>query len=276
MIYGQKPGERRAGGGWPWFFSAMWALRLGNAKQAWEEFIPMLLKACVKPSGLMGHDGVQLCDPARSEAAHALIPDRSILDGDEAMSLRECRGVGCGGISHCTPNPRAKEHQHMALEVNAYYMNVIQECLLQSHDGMIRLFPGVPEGHAARFVELRARGAFLISAELMRTGVSHVKVKSLVGGAVKVKNPWPGKRVYRELGGEVEAGQVIELTLQPDEEVCLAADKKVFARLNTETIAGTMAARPRPLIEDGDYTVWLGKPLLHPAMTRWAQQLEKS
>lgn len=269
MSYGLKKGERRSAGGWHWFFITMWALRLGYTKKVWEELIPMGLKANVKPSGLMGHDATYLNEPAKSEAAHNLIPDRTILDGYEKMSLRECRGIGG------TPNLHAKEYAQAAIEANGYYMNVLLECLIQSHGDLIRLFPGVPRGKEARFIDLRAQGAFLISSEMKKQGVTYFKVKSLVGGTAKIKNPWPKKKLYiKKSRGQVVPlrqrldNRVIELPLKRGEEVSASPDKKVFAKVEKEKIVSRMDAKPRPLIEDGDYTIWLGKPLIHASLTK--------
>ncbi|MFH0797142.1 MAG: glycoside hydrolase N-terminal domain-containing protein [Candidatus Omnitrophota bacterium] len=275
MFYGLKKGEHRSSGGWPWFFITMWALRLGYQKKVWEELIPLTLKASVKPSGLMGHDATHFSDPRESERAHNFIPDRFILDGYSKMPLRECRVIGG------TPNPRVKEYLQAGIEGNGYYMTVLLESLLQSHGGLIRLFPGIPEGREARFINLRARGAFLVSSELKKERVSYFTIRSLVGGTVKIKNPWPKKRLYlkKPAGRIMEfqqglSSEIIELCLKPEEEVCLSPDKKTFGRINTEKIVGKMDAQPRPLIEDGDYTIWLGKPLIHPFLTRCATEYD--
>ena len=41
---------------------------------------------------------------------------------------------------------------------------VLNECLLQSYDGVIRLFPNTRQLGNASFRDLRAAGAFLVSA----------------------------------------------------------------------------------------------------------------
>jgi len=269
--YGLKKGERRCGG-WSWFFITMWALRLGYTKKVWEELIPMGLKANVKPSGLMSHDSVYLGDPAKSERAHDFIPDRSILDGYEKMPLRErIRGSG-------TPNPHAKEFLQAAIEGNAYYITILAECLIQSHGGIVRLFPGIPKGRKAGFSDLRARGAFLISSEKRKEGISYFKVKSLVGGTAKIKNPWLKKKLYlNKPSGQIIpfnrkiTNGVIELPLKRGEEVSVSPDKKIFAWLKNEKIIGRNEAQPRVLVDDGDFTIWLGKPLIHEALTKWAK-----
>jgi alpha-L-fucosidase 2 len=71
----------------------------------------------------------------------------------------------------------------------------INEMLLQSHDGVIRLFPCWPKDQDARFGTLRAVGAFLVSAELKRGSIRGVTFVSEKGKACTMQNPWPGKTV---------------------------------------------------------------------------------
>jgi alpha-L-fucosidase 2 len=72
---------------------------------------------------------------------------------------------------------------------------VLNECLMQSYTGTIRLFPN-PEGlGTARFENLRAVGAFLVSATLDASGVSDVILLSEKGSLARVANPWPGRAV---------------------------------------------------------------------------------
>ncbi|MEI7902032.1 MAG: hypothetical protein WCK89_17405 [bacterium] len=61
---------------------------------------------------------------------------------------------------------------------------------------VLRLFPCWPkEGGDARFGNLRAKGAFLVSAELKNGIVSGVKIVSEKGRDCVAVNPWPGKKV---------------------------------------------------------------------------------
>jgi hypothetical protein len=72
---------------------------------------------------------------------------------------------------------------------------VLNECLMQSYTGTIRLFPN-PEGlGTARFENLRAVGAFLVSATLDASAVSDVILLSEKGSLARVANPWPGRAV---------------------------------------------------------------------------------
>ncbi len=76
-----------------------------------------------------------------------------------------------GGIEHLTTIPAT-----------------INEMLLQSHEGIIRLFPCWDKKMSASFENLRADGAFLVSAELKNEQISSVKIKSLNGRKCTVEN----------------------------------------------------------------------------------------
>ena len=68
---------------------------------------------------------------------------------------------------------------------------VVNECLMQSYDGTIRLFPNWPLHQDAEFTDLRAAGAFLVSAHLKDGEVQRVAVVSEAGGHLRVLSPWP-------------------------------------------------------------------------------------
>ena len=53
--------------------------------------------------------------------------------------------------------------------------------LMQSHQGVIRLFPCWNKNDDAAFTNLRADGAFLVSAELKNEKIISLKIKSLKG-----------------------------------------------------------------------------------------------
>jgi len=70
---------------------------------------------------------------------------------------------------------------------------VLNECLMQSYTGVIRLFPNTQKLGPARFDGLRAVGAFLISAMFDGKNITDVTLLSEKGAAARIVNPWPGK-----------------------------------------------------------------------------------
>jgi alpha-L-fucosidase 2 len=67
---------------------------------------------------------------------------------------------------------------------------VVNECMMQSYDGTIRFFPNWPMDKDAEFHNLRAAGAFLVSALLKDGKVNEIDIVSETGGLLKVIVPW--------------------------------------------------------------------------------------
>jgi len=76
-------------------------------------------------------------------------------------------------------------------ESNYGYSDGLLEMLLQSHNGLIRVFPAVPKDWKdVSFETLRAEGAFLVTAAMRNGRVSRIDIKSQRGGTINLKNPW--------------------------------------------------------------------------------------
>jgi hypothetical protein len=86
----------------------------------------------------------------------------------------------------------------------------LQDLLMQSWDGVIRIFPGFPSGMDASFTDLRAVGAFLVSASRSGGVVGEVSITSLRGGTCVMENPWPGRKIA------VSCAAAPDLTLTAD------------------------------------------------------------
>ena len=99
----------------------------------------------------------------------------------------------------------------------------VQEMLLQSHSGVIRVFPAIPsDWKDVSFDKLRAIGAFVVSASLENGDVSLVKVVSEKGGLLRLVNPFKGK--FRFAGKKkkiTEKNGVLELKTRAGEEITL-------------------------------------------------------
>jgi hypothetical protein len=95
---------------------------------------------------------------------------------------------------------------------------VINECLLQSYTGQLRLFPNWPAAVDGAFQDLRAVGAFLVSASFAGGQVQWLRVTAEVGGSLSVINPWPGRvEVLRDGRSDVIAGEVLTIETRPGE-----------------------------------------------------------
>lgn len=71
----------------------------------------------------------------------------------------------------------------------------INEMLMQSYEGVIRIFPNWIMTQDASFKDLRAYGAFLVSSSLKNGTVEMVEIKSEKGRTCVIDNPWKGKEV---------------------------------------------------------------------------------
>ncbi|MBI2425600.1 MAG: glycoside hydrolase N-terminal domain-containing protein [Candidatus Hydrogenedentes bacterium] len=99
---------------------------------------------------------------------------------------------------------------------------VINECLLQSYNGTIRLFPNWPLERPAAFSTLRAVGAFLVNASCSGGAVERVVILSEVGGTLRVVNPWKtGARVFTPAGEVTNREPLIAIDTLPGETVTL-------------------------------------------------------
>ena len=72
---------------------------------------------------------------------------------------------------------------------------VLNECMLQSYTGTLRLFPDTQNLGPARFEGLRAAGAFLVSATYDGKQVSSVSLLSEKGKPVRLAKPWASAAV---------------------------------------------------------------------------------
>jgi len=97
--------------------------------------------------------------------------------------------------SHYPNKLPAKPFIQAGLETHSIYGAAINELLIQSNEGKIRLFPAVPDGWETSFT-LLARGAFLVSSELKNDGtIPGVHIESRKGNICQLVNPWPGSEI---------------------------------------------------------------------------------
>jgi len=110
----------------------------------------------------------------------------------------------------------------------------LSEMFLQSFQKKLRIFPNWPSGMNAKYGDLRADGAFLVSSERKDNQVRYVRIVSEKGRTATLVNPWPGQtlRVYRN---GVDAGTVsgteIALTTSAGETLLLAPNGASYASL---------------------------------------------
>ncbi|MFE5322344.1 hypothetical protein ACFQ88_27075 [Paenibacillus sp. NPDC056579] len=89
-------------------------------------------------------------------------------------------------------------------------IETIHSMFLQTNDDTLRVFPNWPQARDAKFVRLRAKGAFVLSSELKDGRVTHVQLTSDKGRLLRLVNPW-GQQPIRVVG---EDGAPVEHTIE--------------------------------------------------------------
>lgn len=82
-------------------------------------------------------------------------------------------------------------YRPFTLEGNFAFASGIQEMLLQSHAGIIRVFPAIPSSWSdVSFNNLRAMGAFLVSAEKRNGKIVKLRIYPEQGGMLRIAYPF--------------------------------------------------------------------------------------
>lgn len=131
-----------------------------------------------------------------------------VFDGDAAA-----RSLHIFAKAFCSPNSfhlngdqlrkgySGFTYRPFTLEGNFACASAIQEMLLQSHTGTIRVFPAIPESwRNASFRNMRAMGAFIVSADYKDGKVNRIVVRSEKGGKLRIFNPFTNKVEEKEMG----------------------------------------------------------------------------
>ena len=151
-------------------------------------------------------DGERAAAALRTFADCFCLPNGFHANGDQTKS----------GKSKLTYRP-------FTLEGNFAFAAGVQEMLLQSHAGVVRVFPAVPASWAdVSFGSLRAVGAFLVSAKREGGRVVEVEVTAEKGGRLRLEDPFAGRapKVAPSFEGRLRAEDGrLEIDLGPGETV---------------------------------------------------------
>ena len=154
-------------------------------------------------------------------STHAVPAAASIGDGELALSglQKQAADLFPNGMWYSSP----------CLESSLSAANGIQTMLLQSWGDKIRIFPAMPQAWPDLvFHNLRAEGAFLVSARRVAGRTQWVRIRSLAGEPCRVKPNLVGQP--RIVGGDAGVAikpigeGVYELGLGKGQEVVLAGD----------------------------------------------------
>ena len=116
-------------------------------------------------------------------------------------------------------------YRPFTLEGNFAFASAIQEMLIQSHTGIIRIFPAIPaDWENVSFSRLRTMGAFLVSAIRQNGTTTEIEIVSEKGGNAWLQNPFEGAEFSSDMEFEEQNG-VIKCVLQ-------TGDKVTFRRVD--------------------------------------------
>jgi len=107
-------------------------------------------------------------------------------------------------------------YRPFTLEGNFAFAAGIQEMLLQSQGGVIRVFPAVPASwRNIGFRGLRAEGAFVVSATLKDGNVAIIQITSEKGGKLRLQNPFRGAPFVVQGARVAPASALFEIDTAP-------------------------------------------------------------
>ena len=107
-------------------------------------------------------------------------------------------------------------YRPFTLEGNFAFASGIHEMLLQSHTGIVRIFPAIPESWKdVSFHTLRTEGAFLVSATRKGGACVQVIITAEKGGTLRLADPFAEESEPGILEIEMEAGETRVLSEKP-------------------------------------------------------------
>ncbi|MBD0833532.1 glycosyl hydrolase family 95 catalytic domain-containing protein [Aestuariibaculum sediminum] len=117
------------------------------------------------------------------------------------------------------------KYRPFTLEGNFAFAAAVQEMLIQSHTGVIKLFPAIPDYWSdVHFNTLRTEGAFLVSAQQVGNQVTNVNIISEKGGTLKLQNPFGNNEFKIDAEYQMDSGLIIIKT-KPQQEIHLTLHK---------------------------------------------------
>jgi len=122
----------------------------------------------------------------------------------------------------CKAGYSTMTYRPFTLEGNFAFASAVQEMLIQSHTGVVKLFPAIPsDWQDVSFSTLRTRGAFLVSANMEKGEVSKVEITSEKGGNIVLENPFGDAEFSCDKEFEND-GKLISLNLAEGEKAVIS------------------------------------------------------
>ena len=115
----------------------------------------------------------------------------------------------------------------MSMESMSVLATAMNESLLQSFDGVLRVFPAFPASKTGRFT-LHAQGGFIVSSEIKSGEVQWICVQSLNGNSCKLQLPWEKAIVQSNLKKKSQpvSGTITEFNTKAGERFLILPEGK--------------------------------------------------
>jgi alpha-L-fucosidase 2 len=92
-------------------------------------------------------------------------------------------------------------------------MATFNEMLLQSEDGIIRVFPAIPDSWENVSFKLGAVGAFVVTATKKAGAIHPILIESLKGGTCQFQSPWGWDDINIR---DISTGHLVPITMARD------------------------------------------------------------
>jgi hypothetical protein len=124
------------------------------------------------------------------------------------------------------PNPMWP-FRHMSMESMSVLATAMNESLLQSYDGVLRIFPAFSVNKSGRFT-LHAQGGFIVSSEIKSGEIQWICVQSLNGNSCKLQLPWGKATVQSNLKKKSQpvSGRITEFNTKAGERFLILPEGK--------------------------------------------------
>lgn len=139
----------------------------------------------------------------------------------------------------------SKPFRRIGMEAPSSLSTALNETLLQSYDGVLRVAPAADMAKPARFT-LHAVGGFVVSSETENGKPQWIHIESRLGKTARIANPWEQAFLFRN--GKLERSstdKIIECSTQPDERIMLVPDPAVLTNWQHEPLECHTADQPR-------------------------------
>jgi hypothetical protein len=105
---------------------------------------------------------------------------------------------------------------------------VINEAMMQSYNGIIRMFPNWPDDKDAAFQTLRAAGGFLVSGSIQDGVIGEISIICENDSELLIYNPWgadAGVRAVSEGAERIMEGHIIRMQVKKGQRILITKNQ---------------------------------------------------